>query len=315
MENMNGYNRRDFVRLAGIAGAAALVAPNLAFGEAKKRKLKIGATGILWGYNASNLEQSVIDISSLGYHGLETFGNVIEDWDKNRGGISPLLQKYQLPLISAFCMTDILDPAKKAAEMEKLTRWAKLLKASGGKLVEYCAASINRKNYDYKEHKSYMIESMNDYAKAVVNEGLVCALHPHTGTAIETEEEINFVMNNVDTRYMKFGPDVGQIQKGGGDPVKVVKDFLPLIEHMHLKDYVGGDNGYLGYCPLGDGKVQLETILNMLEKRNKDMAGMVMFELDYDGRIKPPYTPLEAAKRSRDYLAGLGYKFDEKKVG
>lgn len=54
---------------------------------------------------------------------------------------------------------------------------------------------------------------MNEYAKAVTDEGLVCALHPHTGTPIETEEEVYFAMENLDTNYMKFGPDVGQLEK------------------------------------------------------------------------------------------------------
>ena len=38
-------------------------------------------------------------------------------------------------------------------------------------------------------------------------------LHPHTGTPIETEEEVYFVMENLNTTYMKFGPDVGQLGK------------------------------------------------------------------------------------------------------
>jgi inosose dehydratase len=50
MENTNSYSRREFVKLAGMAGAAALIAPNLAFEEAKKRRFKIGSTFILWGY-------------------------------------------------------------------------------------------------------------------------------------------------------------------------------------------------------------------------------------------------------------------------
>ncbi len=111
---------------------------------------------------------------------------------------------------------------------------------------------------------------------------------------------------------MKFGPDVGQIQKGGGDPVKICKDFMPLIEHVHLKDYAGGETGYLGYSPLGIGKVKLEEILKMLEKRRKEMTGMIMFELDYDRGGKPAYTTFEAAKISRDFLAKLNYKFNEK---
>ncbi|PJJ83788.1 sugar phosphate isomerase/epimerase family protein [Mucilaginibacter auburnensis] len=314
MENTNSLNRRDFMRLAGLAGAATLAAPGFAFAEAKKRKFEIGATFILWGYGANNLEPSLQDISALGYHAFETFGNVIEDYEKNRGGFLPVVQKYGVPLVSTFCQTDIVDPSKKAGDMEKLVRWAKMTKAAGGKVIEYCASGVNRKGFDYKQHKDYMVSSMNDYAKAVTDEGLVCALHPHTGTAIETEEEIYYVMENVDTRYMKFGPDVGQIQKGGGDPVKICKDFVSLIEHVHLKDFAGGDNGWLGYSPLGQGKVQLATILDMLEKKKKKMAGMIMFELDYDNKVKPAYTPLEAAKISRDFLASLDYKFEKKTI-
>ena len=312
MEKMNSYNRREFVKLAGLTGAAALMTPNFAFEEAKKRKFKIGSTFILWGYGADNLEPALKDMAALGYHSFETFGGVIEEWETRRGGFGPVVQKYGVPIVSAFCMTDVLDPSKRKAELEKLTRWTKLLKANGGKLVEYCPSSVKRQGYDYKEHKKNLVESMNEYAKAVTDEGLVCALHPHTGTPIETEEEIYYIMNNVDTRYMKFGPDVGQIQKGGGDPVKICKDFMTLIEHVHLKDYAGGETGYLGYSPLGIGKVKLEEILMMLEKRRKEMTGMIMFELDYDRGGKPAYTTFEAAKISRDFLAKLNYKFNEK---
>ena len=207
-----------------------------------------------------------------------------------------------------------MDPSKQKAELEKLIRWSKLTKANGGKVIEYCAGGRRGRDFNYKDHAKYMVESMNVYAKAVTDEGLVCALHPHTGTPVETEEEIYYVMNNLDTRYMKFGPDVGQIEKGGGDPVKICKDFVSLIEHVHLKDYAGGETGYLGYSPLGVGKVKLAEILNLLEKKKKSMAGMIMFELDYQQNGKPAYTNYEAAKVSRDFLAKLNYKFDEKNV-
>jgi inosose dehydratase len=295
-----------------MAGAGALIAPNLAFMEAAKKKFKIGATFILWGYGANNLEPALKDIAQLGYHSFETFGQVIEEWEKNRGGFKPVVEKYGVPIISAFCMTDVLDPSKRKDEINKLVRWSKLLKENGGKVIEYCPSSIKREGYNYKEHKKNLVESMNEYAKAVTDQGLVCALHPHTGTPIETEEEVYFIMENLDTTYMKFGPDVGQLEKGGANPVKIVKDFMPLIEHVHLKDFEGGDNGYLGYAPLGEGKVKLKKILKLLEKRRDHMAGMIMFELDHDNKIKAPLTEFEAAKVSRDYLASLNYTFNGK---
>lgn len=103
---------------------------------------------------------------------------------------------------------------------------------------------------------------------------------------------------------MKFGPDIGQLQKGGSDPVQVVKDFLPLVQHMHLKDYSGGQE-YLGYCPLGQGKVDLAAILSIMNGRKT--AGLVMVELD-----SPPPQPasaLENAKIAKEYLVNQGVKF------
>jgi inosose dehydratase len=60
-------------------------------------------------------------------------------------------------------------------------------------------------------------------------------------------------MEAVDTRYLKFGRDIGQLQKGGPEPVWVVKDFLPIVHHVHLKDFNGG-NTFLTSCPLGRGR-------------------------------------------------------------
>lgn len=308
MDNTNTVSRRGFLKVAGIGGAASLIAPSFSFSETSK-KHDVGATFILWGYGADNLEASLKDMAKLGYHSFETFGHVIDEWEKTRGGFSQVVQKHGVPIVSAFCMTDVLDPSKRKDEVVKLVRWCKLLKQNGGKVIEYCPSGIKRDGYDYKEHKKDLIESMNEYAKVVTDQGLVCALHPHTGTPIETQEEVYFVMENLDTKYMKFGPDVGQLEKGGADTVKIVKDFMELIEHVHLKDYAGGDNGYLGYAPLGEGKVKIKKIMKMLENGRDKMAGMIMFELDSDRKIKPALSDFDAAKVSRDYLIKLGYDF------
>ena len=40
------------------------------------------------------------------------------------------------------------------------------------------------------------------------------------------------------TELGHFGDE--RLQKGGADAAKVIEDFLPLVKHMHLKDYLGG---------------------------------------------------------------------------
>ncbi len=306
---MKNLTRKDFLKIAGIGGAASMVAPSLAFRRAAE-KFGIGATYILWGYSANDLEPALSTISQLGFHGFETFGQVMEEWENNRGGFGPVIERHGVPIISAFCTADVVDPSRTKEETEKLVRWAKLLKKHGGKVIEFNAGGIRgRDGYDYRDHKETIIESMNTYAKAVTDEGLVCALHPHTGTPIENEEEVYFAMENVDTRYMKFGPDSGQLQKGGADYLKIFEDFMPVIEHVHLKDYEGGDNGWYGYCPLGEGNQDIEKLLTMLEEGRDEMAGNIMYEQDYDGQIAGRFTDSQSARISRDFMADLGYEF------
>jgi inosose dehydratase len=91
---------------------------------------------------------------------------------------------------------------------------------------------VRRDTYDFKVHKNDILATLNELGKSVMDLGLTPVLHQHTGTCVESRDETYAVMEAVDTKAMKFGPDIGQLQKGGSDPVKVVKDFLPLVQHM-----------------------------------------------------------------------------------
>ena len=286
---------------------------------ANKLSLHIGHTGLTWiplgGPPARSrpalnpmadpqyIEEAIRDIAGLGFYGIELFGNQIEAMEEH-GGIGPLLQKHNLPLISAYCGVNLSDPAQRKDTIAKALQWAGLIRKYKGKVVVVGPNAVPRNTYDFTAHKSDIVTTLNELGKAVTDMGLTPALHQHTGTCVETREETYAVLEAVDTRVMKFGPDIGQLQKGGADPVKVVKDFLPLVQHMHLKDYVGGPN-YLGYCPLGEGKVDIPSILSLMEGRTT--AGLVMVELD-----SPPPQPtsaIETARIAKAYLQKQGISF------
>lgn len=57
------------------------------------------------------VEAAIRDIAGLGYYGIELFGNQIEAM-KAHGGLGALLEKYNLPLISAYCGANLSDPRK-----------------------------------------------------------------------------------------------------------------------------------------------------------------------------------------------------------
>ena len=296
-------SRRDFAGLMGL-GTTALMFPGLLSCKSGP-KLKIGYTFITWGYKTEVLEEAVKHISALGYHSFETFGWVMEEWENEHGGIGKLMEKYDIPIQSAFCMLDVLDRSKIQEEAEKLQVWAGLLKQYGGEVIVFTGRGKRNDEYRYMDHRDTIVEATNEYAKRVAEVGLTFTYHQHTGTPIETREEVYDLVERVDTDIVKLGPDIGQLQKGGSDPVEIVKDFLPMISHVHLKDFVGG-KPWVGYCPLGQGNVDIQTVLDLLEA--SDFKGSVMTELD-PGK-DPPIPPEEACRVSRDYLAELGYKFN-----
>jgi inosose dehydratase len=288
-------NRRVFASTVGLA-AGALRLP----AASTPRKLKAGHTGITWD---NNVPQALEDCGKLGFHGFETFGQVMEAWDAN-GGMERVLDPNHVPLVSAYCTFNMVDPSKRQEELAKMTRWGQLLKKHNGKVVVMGPNPVNRQNFVFAEHKSDIVASLNEVAKAITDLGLTAALHQHTGTCVMTREETYGVLEAVDTKYVKFGPDVGQLAKGGNDPIKVVSDFASIIRHVHLKDFDGG-NAFIGYCPLGEGKVDLPKIADILEQSGNDL--MVMAELD-----SAPYMPVSATRAAtvnRDYLRKIGYSF------
>ena len=319
---MNSFDRRHFLKTAAMSAASPALAQ-------RKRNLKIGHTGITWlqpppprppstdgapsapapgrggprRVDPVYIEGIFKDISSLGFFGLELFSFQIQGMEAS-GGLASLVEKYNLPLISAYGGPNLMDTAQRRDNIAQAMEWGKLLKKYGGKVVTIGPNGVRRDSYDFREHKNEIVATLNEYGKALADIGLTGCLHQHTGTCIESRDETYAVMEAVDTRYIKFGPDIGQLQKGGSDPVQVVKEFLPVVNHMHLKDYSGGEH-FAGYCPLGQGKVNIPAILDMMDGRT--LAGMIMVELD--GTPRMPITALETATIAKTYLEKQGVAF------
>ena len=295
-------NRRDFSKTLALGlGAAGLPVVNAA-----EKKLKIGYTALSWNSaprTPENLEAALKDFSDLGFYSFETFAEVLESWDQ-KGTLGDLIAKYKVPLTSGYFTGNVVDPAARKDDIEKINRMAKVIKKHGGTFMVLAPNGVKRAEYNFAEHKANIVSALNDYAKAVIDNGLNTGLHQHTGTAVETRDETYAIMDAVDTKYLKFAPDVGQLQKGGADAAKVIKDFVRITVHMHLKDFSGGQY-FAGYCPLGQGKVDIPSILDTMEKAGH--PANIMVELD-----RAPNTPisaLETAQTSKAYLKKLGYKF------
>jgi inosose dehydratase len=270
---------------------------------AKSRRLKIGHTSITWGFKPENAEPGIVDSAKLGYHGYESLGGVLEALEAT-GGIGKILEANKMPLPSAYLSINLTDPSKRKGEVEKAIRQGKLLKKYGGSVAVIGPNGVDRATYDFKAAKPDVVATLNEVGKALSDLGLSAALHQHTRTCVETRDEVYAVMDLVNTKHVQFGPDVGQLVKAGTDPVKMLKDFQSLLRNIHLKDFSGTEH-WEGYCPLSQGKLDVPAVMDVLEKAK----GLTYVMVELDPSPNPPLPAFETAKKSKEYLQTLGYKF------
>jgi inosose dehydratase len=294
-------SRRGLMKLAALGVATVALPP--AFAGKKKRNIQVGHTGITW---PNDVAQAITDTGNLGFYGFETFGEILTKWE-SQGGLEAMLEHHRLPLISGYCTLNLTDSTKRQDEMAKAVAWATLIRKYNGRIFVLGPNQVKRAEYDFAANKANIVGTLNEAAKAVSDQGLTPVLHQHTGTCVESRDETYAVLDAVDSNYLKFGPDIGQLTKGGSDAVQVVKDYLPLVQHMHLKDYNGVDPELLGYCPLGQGKVNIPAILDIMAGRK--IHGMVMGELDNDPKNPSATAPVDLVTTSKLYLETLGVTF------
>ena len=310
-------DRRDLAKAValglGVAALPALRAQQAPQPPSGPRKVKIGISTLAWNVSTrsvDNFESALKDTSELGYSGYETVSPILEAYDAD-GTLPKLMEKYKISLKAGYLDVNLTDPAVRKEGVAKAIRVGKLIKKYGG---TYCVVSGNGRRapgqagrgpstFNFAEHKANIVAGLNEYGMAIVDLGLGTGLHCHTGTVVESKDEVYAVFDSVNPKYMTFAPDVGQLQKAGADAAQVVKDLAKIITHMHLKDVSHGK--YMGgYCPLGMGVVDIESILNSLEA-----AGLnpdVMYELD---RGNAPMSARETAEFGKAFLIRLGYKF------
>ncbi|GAA3315495.1 sugar phosphate isomerase/epimerase family protein [Arthrobacter ramosus] len=91
------------------------------------------------------------------------------------------------------------------------------------------------------DHNPARLERVRDYlseaAEIITAEGAVAALHPHIGTWVETADDARFVLDTVDEKILKFGPDAGHFAWTGIDPALIIAEYRTRVAGIHIKDY------------------------------------------------------------------------------
>jgi inosose dehydratase len=144
--------------------------------------------------------------------------------------------------------------------------------------------------------------------------GLRTVFHHHCATYVETEHEIDTLMQ-LTSSALGLCLDTGHATYGGGDPLAILKRHRDRVGHVHFKDcspsvaatarreqwdYVTAVRHGL-FCELGDGAVDFKAVLDELWRMTYD--GWIVVEQDV---LPAMGTPAESAARNRAFLRTLG---------
>ena len=162
-----------------------------------------------------------------------------------------------------------------------------------------------------------LADHLGEIGELASGHGLTVAVHPHAGTLVESEEDIERILALSD---VPFCLDTGHSAIGGADPVELVRRHGGRIVHVHLKDVdlslaeqvragalslVEATRRGL-FKPLGRGDAEIGEVVGLLDQGGYERWLVLEQDTTLPGE-EPPVGPgpVRDVQRSIDYLANL----------
>lgn len=161
------------------------------------------------------------------------------------------------------------------------------------------------------EEWALIAKGFNEMGRLAKEKGMYFTVHHHMGTGVQTEEEIDKLMELTDPDLVYLLFDTGHLSFSGEDVVGVLKKYVNRVKHVHLKSIrqnVIDDAKVKGYSFLdcvragsftvpGDGDFDFTPVFDILDEAGYE--GWVVVEAEQDPAIANPY---EYAVLARNYI-------------
>lgn len=169
---------------------------------------------------------------------------------------------------------------------------------------------------DAERHRTLM-DNLHRAGELVASLGLRAVIHPHAGTYIETDDEIERLMEALDPSIVGLCLDTGHFRYGGADPAQRARDYASAVHHVHIKDCrtsvldgLPEGTGFVGavkrgvFCALGEGDSGIPAVVAALDATG--YQGWLVVEQDTALRLDISRAQLVAGQRDNlRYLTGL----------
>lgn len=214
-------------------------------------------------------------------------------------------QHEGLRLSSLYVNREFVNPLSWDAERSTLEAILRLLHGFGSPGVVLGGGPPARGGQDHPvELYERFAGALGEIGARAEELGMWAAYHPHIDTFVETREQLDRLMAELDGSPAGLCIDVAHLTLAGSDAVAALRDYAPAVKYVHYKDVADpslftGPARYDAFRPLGEGVVDLAAVSAQLVADRYD--GIVIIELDTTEQ-----DPEEALQASVAYLAQLG---------
>lgn len=280
--------RREFlaITLATTLPISSLFVANKSY--------SLGYSSITW---SGQDELAIKEISSLGFKGIQLRANTFAKYGENPAALKALIDQAGLQLCMFSSGNVEIDPAKVEASIAQHVKHATFVKALGGTSIQL-TNSLRKKGVKPEEKDLIRLaEVMNEIGAKTKEIGIQATYHNHMDQFGETPEEVELLVNHMDSSKIKLLLDVAHYFQGGGNPAEAVLKYKKVLHSLHVKDVRQTEPRYR-FVELGQGKVNLEEVFANLDKIK--FKGFAIVELD--AVPDAGKTPLSCAQTSKEFL-------------
>ncbi len=291
-------------------------------------KIRVGIAPIGWTNDdmpelGGNIpfEQCIQEMHETGYSGCEVGSKFPRDPDTLLEALKPYKLQIASQWFSSFFTGDS-DPGK---TLLAFINHLMFLKSVGARIIvvsEQGHSIQGQMNIPLFDNKPVLMESeweslrsgLESIGKIALEHDMKIAYHHHMGTVVQSRREIDKLMQLTDPEYVYLLADIGHMHYAGGDPIKLVEDYIDRIVHIHLKDvrseivekvrneklsFLQGVK--LGtFTVPGDGVIDFKSIFRIIGQ--SDYNGWLIVEAEQDPSLA---NPKQYAKKGRNTIRNL----------
>ena len=261
----------------------------------------------------TSLETCLTEARAAGFEGVELGCKFPRTAPELKAALAP----HGLALVSGWYSTNLLlrDAAE---EFEAMRAHRELLSALGCDVVVVAETTrcIHGERGTRLSQRPVMAppdwprfaERLDELGERLRDAGLALAYHHHMGTVVQTEDEVDRLMDSCDDAVSLL-LDTGHLTFAGGDPARAAARHAARVAHVHCKDVrravlascLNRDSSFLDavldgvFTVPGDGSVDYAAVLAPIARAG--YAGWLVVEAEQDPAVAP----------SAEY-ANMGYR-------